>query len=95
MRPCKHAAQRAVEVLHRCCLGARPTVEMIWQSETSASAPHSLHDFFCIGVLLPPLEQPEKFCEPVYRVAVEVVGRTGNGNSRGALPHTPPTFRLK
>ena len=91
MRPCKHAAQKAVEVVHRCCLGARPTVETIWHSDTSAGSPHSLHDFFCMEIPFPLVEQLEEGNKSVDRFTVQFV-RTSN--SRGVPPHTPPTFRL-
>lgn len=90
-RPCKQAAQKGVDILHCCCLGVRPTVEMIWQSETSAVSPHSLHNFFCMEFPFPFIKQAKYFNDLVNRAPIQY-RRTSNNHGGGASHR--PTFRL-
>jgi hypothetical protein len=60
MRFRKHGAQKGVEVVHCCFLASRPTVESIWHSEISAISGHSLHNFFCMELPFPFIEELKK-----------------------------------
>jgi hypothetical protein len=72
MRLRKHGAQKGVEVVHCCFLASRPTVESIWHSETSAISPHSLHNFFCMELPFPFIEELKKSDNTIQALLVDL-----------------------
>jgi hypothetical protein len=59
-------------MLHRCFRGARPTDETIWHNDTSAVSPHSLHNFFCMELPFPFIEELKKGDNAIQTFLIDI-----------------------